>query len=130
VLLANADEIAARKEKRSEEKAERKRQYMRRWRAENHVIASVQSRSKKARRRNAPGKHTAADVLAIGDRQKWRCAWCKRPCGAAYHVDHVMPLARGGSNWPSNLCIACPTCNMRKKAKLPHEFAQTMGMLL
>jgi hypothetical protein len=29
-------------------------------------------------------------------------------------IDHVVPLARGGSNDPDNLALACPHCNRRK----------------
>lgn len=122
--------VAARTADAAIQKAEHKRAYMRGWRRENPLIASAQSRAKKARRKNAPGRHTAADVQAIGGRQKWRCAWCGKPCDGNYHVDHIIPLARGGSNGPENICIACPPCNLSKKAKLPHEFAQSMGKLL
>lgn len=129
-LVARAPAIAAETAAKSAAKAARKREYMRTWRAENPLIQAAQSRTKKARRRNAPGRHTAADVQTIGDRQKWRCAWCAKPCRDDYHVDHIVPLVKGGSNWPDNLCIACPPCNLSKKAKLPHEFAQARGMLL
>jgi len=43
--------------------------------------------------------------------------------GGDYHVDHRVPIARGGSNGPENLVIACPDCNRRKNAQMPHEFA-------
>lgn len=127
---ANAEKITAANTAKRAAKAERKREYMRRWRQANPLIQATQSRTKKARRRHAEGHHTAADVLAIGDRQKWRCAWCRVPCRGAYHVDHIVPLAKGGSNWPDNLCIACPPCNMRKKDKLPNEWARANGRLL
>jgi 5-methylcytosine-specific restriction endonuclease McrA len=29
-------------------------------------------------------------------------------------VDHVVPLARGGTDHPSNLVVACRPCNMKK----------------
>ena len=34
------------------------------------------------------------------------------------HVDHKVPLARGGSHTSDNLAIACDKCNLRKGAKL------------
>jgi 5-methylcytosine-specific restriction endonuclease McrA len=38
-------------------------------------------------------------------------------CGAPWeHWDHVIPLARGGTNWPANLRPACASCNQRKNA--------------
>jgi len=42
------------------------------------------------------------------------------------HVDHVVPLSRGGSHRPSNLAIACASCNMSKGSKTPEE----AGLLL
>ncbi len=44
-------------------------------------------------------------------------------CRAAPYdaLDHVKPLARGGSNWPANLRPACTPCNSRKGAKWPYR---------
>ena len=42
------------------------------------------------------------------------------------HVDHIIPLSRGGKHVPSNLAIACDRCNLRKNAKTPEE----IGMLI
>jgi 5-methylcytosine-specific restriction endonuclease McrA len=42
-----------------------------------------------------------------------------RMCGAAATcVDHIIPLARGGSDEYTNLQAACATCNARKGARL------------
>ena len=82
---------------------------------------------RRARERDAVGTYTAADVLAQHDRQKGRCFWCHEEAGSVYHVDHVTPLALGGSNGPENIVITCPTCNLSKNAKHPMDFA---GVLL
>jgi 5-methylcytosine-specific restriction endonuclease McrA len=42
--------------------------------------------------------------------------------GRSYHVDHKQPVSRGGSNWPENLAVTCPTCNLRKSDKTEAEF--------
>lgn len=85
--------------------------------------ASAQ-RARAARKRNAEGHHTAEDVRAQHKAQKGKCYYCKSSVGDKYHVDHVVPLSRGGANGPENLVIACGTCNMSKRDKLPHEWAQ------
>ena len=36
-----------------------------------------------------------------------------------FHVDHIVPLARGGDEWDlNNLELSCPGCNIAKAAKL------------
>lgn len=44
---------------------------------------------------------------------------CQAPgCGAlATHVDHIVPVARGGSSWPGNLRALCSPC-LRKGSDL------------
>lgn len=34
-----------------------------------------------------------------------------------FHVDHILPVARGGTDHESNLCLACELCNLYKWAK-------------
>lgn len=80
-------------------------------------------RATSSRRRSATGSHTAADIAEQVARQRGRCFWCKAKVGDDYHVDHVVPLALGGSNDPENIVAACPACNLRKGAKHPMEWA-------
>lgn len=81
------------------------------------------SAARRARLKGAPGAHTRRDIEAQYRAQDGRCWWCGKAVGEAYHVDHRIPLAKGGSNNPDNLCIACPDCNCRKGARLPWEFS-------
>lgn len=64
------------------------------------------------------GSHSQSDIRKQYANQKGKCYYCKANVGTTYHVDHVIPLAKGGSNGPENLVIACPTCNMRKRDKI------------
>jgi 5-methylcytosine-specific restriction endonuclease McrA len=93
-------------------------------------LIATYARNRRATKKNAEGHHTTADVQRIGASQRWRCAWCRQPCKGSYHVDHLIALACGGSNAPSNIVIACPTCNLKKNKKDPLSFAQELGMLL
>lgn len=81
-------------------------------------------------RKDAPGSHTAEDISEIYEAQGGRCAYCRKSVGDDYHVDHVIPLAKGGSNDRSNLQICCPRCNSQKQAKDPIDFAQEKGFLI
>ena len=109
------------------ENAEYKRQSDRaRYRA-NRDRHNRYGAQRRARKRGAAGAHSFKDVIRIWHAQRGECARCearfgKRPGDRGFHVDHVTPLARGGSDWPRNLQLLCPTCNCRKKDKTPAEF--------
>ena len=38
------------------------------------------------------------------------------------HIDHFIPLSKGGLHDLQNLVVACATCNMKKGDKMPEEF--------
>ena len=91
----------------------------------------IAAHRRRVRRVGAEGNHTTADVAAIREKQKNRCAICRvdlRKVKA--HEDHIIPISKGGSNWPSNIQLLCQTCNCRKSNKLPEQFARECGLLL
>lgn len=46
------------------------------------------------------------------------CEYCGRSVeGKSVHFDHIVPLSKGGHHSLENLCISCPSCNLRKGAK-------------
>lgn len=101
----------------------------------NDPDKSIKVRAKNARRRalvqSAGGTHNHADIANIIKLQKKNCACCKRKLAAsAYHIDHITPLARGGTNGAENLQALCANCNLSKGAKDPIDFMQAKGFLL
>jgi 5-methylcytosine-specific restriction endonuclease McrA len=104
--------------------AERKKQSARKWDAANPLSLRAKSHRRRARMTNAEGTHTAADIKDQYKRQKGKCFWCGVKVGDTYHVDHVTPISRGGSNDPSNLVISCPPCNHSRNNRLPSEWPQ------
>lgn len=55
----------------------------------------------------------------IFNRDDFTCTYCGRSAPeVVLHVDHIWPLARGGSNHPSNLKTACKDCNLGKATAL------------
>lgn len=58
--------------------------------------------------------------FAIMKRDRYRCKLCGRPAskGVVLEVDHKVPVARGGTNNPSNLWTLCDICNSGKSDTL------------
>lgn len=77
----------------------------------------VHNLTRKARKKNAEGTFTPADVSAMLLKQKGCCNLCGCSILFKYHIDHIVALVNSGSNWPTNLQLLCPTCNMRKGAR-------------
>lgn len=88
-------------------------------------------RKRRAQMRGCSGTHTAADLAEILAAQGHRCAYCCADLRRkAKHVDHIQPLALGGSNGRRNLQIACASCNQSKSARDPITYAQSIGLLI
>lgn len=96
------------------------------WRIANPEYNRIQHAVRKARKLNSGGTHTTADVKAQYRSQRGKCWWCSKLVGDDYHVDHLIPLARGGTNDARNIVISCPKCNMSKHDKLPHEWTNRL----
>lgn len=91
----------------------------------------VVERRRRAQAKGSGGTHTAADLKEILSAQGHRCGYCRADLKrTTKHVDHIVPLARGGSNDRSNLQYLCAPCNQAKSAKDPIEYAQSIGLLL
>jgi len=103
---------------------DKRKLYEQNWRANNPDKVRAIGHNQRARKHSAKGTHTASDIRAIYAHQNGRCYYCGQKVGEDYHVDHVVPLSRGGTNDPSNLVIACTHCNLSKNDKLPHEWPE------
>lgn len=51
---------------------------------------------------------------------KYRCGYCLSPqhlVMARLEIEHIIPLAKGGTNDENNLWLSCPLCNAHKSDK-------------
>lgn len=109
---------------------ERIKVVQRNWRKLNQETVKAHRWARKALKRKADGSHSGSDIKCIFRAQKGRCAYCRVQLGKNYHIDHIMPLARGGSNYPNNIQLLCPRCNTAKHANHPADYARRIGLLI
>lgn len=100
----------------------RQRERLAKWNAENPGAKRAADNRRRALERGADGEFSKEDVLLLQLSQGYMCIYCGKSTREKYHVDHVHPLSRGGSNWPDNLQILCPRCNLQKNDKTHEEF--------
>jgi 5-methylcytosine-specific restriction endonuclease McrA len=86
--------------------------------AANRGAGLAHAHAARARNVGASGFTTGEQITARIAYYGGRCYLCGEP---ATTIDHVIPLARGGSNWPANLRPCCRSCNATKGRRLLAE---------
>lgn len=76
-------------------------------------------------KRRAAGwyKLTAEQISDLFNSQKGKCFYCDKNL-ASYHIDHIIPIAKGGEHKLSNLVLSCPKCNLTKNSQDPEVFVE------
>lgn len=119
-----------RAQKRRTENKEHCLEVKRKWAKSNPDKILSYNRNSKYKRKNASGKHNGKDIQSLFFLQKGKCAICCFSIKEKKHVDHIIPLAIGGTNDRYNLQLLCPSCNLKKNAQHPIDFMQSRGYLL
>ncbi len=124
---ARRQSIRAYDRMRAKRDRDKKRVIIDRW-IENNPERYRQLNIAKSHRRRARiaavgGSFSADDIEQMWTAQGDRCWWCNARLKGEFHVDHRIPIAKGGANDRSNIVIACVPCNKSKSAKMPWEFA-------
>ena len=76
------------------------------------------SRFRRAPRSNQRDQSYREELVRMLHKQNFLCQICNSDMSSFntsdVHIDHIIPLSRGGSNDTSNLQATCRTCNLRK----------------
>lgn len=120
----------------------RMRAYLKTWRIEKEDKAKLLARGDRHRKNNLEkfalkeklrrskkrangGQFSSKDWFRLYHRFNKLCAYCgSRP---ATTIDHVIPVAKGGSGYIGNILPACVTCNSSKQDKTLYEWRINHG---
>ncbi len=97
-------------------------QLLQRQQDPHYWVRIANGHRRRARVRVAQGTHTASDIALQLKSQRGKCWHCGKKLVGKKHIDHLIPLVRGGSNDASNIVISCPVCNLSKGGKLTQEW--------
>lgn len=107
---------AANNEKNAKHIEARRRNYFQK----NKAHAYAKGHEQRAKRRGAEGSYSAKDAQRILAAQGGMCAYC---CESEnLHLDHKVPISRGGTNWPDNLQYLCAFHNLSKHARTDSDY--------
>ena len=133
----NLEKCKTREKKYREENKEKVKKFKRAWREKNSdrikktVKEYMKSESGKEARKiadykkralkisTADGTITKQSLQELLIKQNNKCHHCKCKLDETKHLDHYMPLSRGGIHSIENVVWSCPGCNMRKHATIP-----------
>lgn len=103
---------------------------VKKWQKLNPDAVKSINHNRRAREKQAAGRLSPDLSKKLFALQKGKCACCKKPLGSDYHMDHIMPLALGGTNTDDNIQLLRAKCNNQKYKKHPVDFMQERGYLL
>jgi hypothetical protein len=64
----------------------------------------------------------------VRERAEFRCEYClmhQDLQGATFHLEHVIPITKGGKTEMENLALACPSCNLHKSDRVEVTDSET-----
>lgn len=112
------------KNKRRESLARRKKENPEYWRHKKKRDKAI----RRSRELEAGPLHVSSIVVVEANNYKhycrgeFVCEFCETSLGEDYHLEHLVPLSRNGTNETTNLGISCSGCNLTKLSKTVEEF--------
>jgi 5-methylcytosine-specific restriction endonuclease McrA len=97
------------------------REFVREYNATNFFRASERTEHRRGTVLTQSERRSYGRQLAERD-GGYLCFYCKEPLTSDYHVDHKIPIAKGGTHSIENFALACMQCNQEKHAKDLDEY--------
>jgi 5-methylcytosine-specific restriction endonuclease McrA len=89
----------------------------------------IKNHTRRAQIKHNGGSFTFKELNALFEAQEGFCFYCGELLYASFdkdiHIEHKIPLSRGGSNNIENIVLSCAPCNLSKGTKTHEEFLAT-----
>ena len=111
---------------------QRAKDLRKKWKKANKSSLALSRRNYKHRRRaiirNQEAKATPKQIREAMTKAKSKCHYCRKK--SMLTIDHVIPIAGGGTHTLDNIVFACHDCNSSKRDLPANEFGGCFGLLL
>src|SRR5665647_1750114 len=93
-------------------------EHCKQYRAAHPEMCAVYNGRRRAFINGNGGSYTVDELNALFEQQEGFCFYCGELLYASFettfHIDHKIPLSRGGSNNIENIALSCAACNLSK----------------
>jgi len=90
---------------------------------DNGKLKSYLNCMKRRARKLKNGVFNVTEKYIIKEQNRLFCPYCGDRLIEGYkHLDHIIPISRGGQHREGNLTMCCSKCNLKKSSKLIIEF--------
>lgn len=124
----NSDLVKAKTAAHKAEHKEKHKRYAEKARKKHWLKRKLREANRRAAKRGGSAPFMPCDdpatLWAMYEDQDGLCAYCETPLFGKFHIDHMLPLSRGGPHEWLNFALACATCNLEKQDKTPEEFME------
>lgn len=104
------------------------RAWVARWAKQNPEKGIERSAKYRAQKKNQIGETPVPEIPELLQQQNSECYYCKGNLRyTGYHLEHKIPISRGGVHGGENVCLSCPPCNHRKSSLTADEFFAKMS---
>lgn len=93
-----------------------------RWRANNRALVAFYRMKRRAMEAGATINLAQIKefIKQVRSKEELQCSYCLKVTPIKrIHIDHIIPLCKGGAHSVENLCVSCKKCNLQKGRQTP-----------